>query len=335
MPWYRQGKVAITAGQTTVTGTGTDFSANARVGDAFQGPDGRRYEVVNIASATVLSILPAYQGVTVTGGAYYIEPVQGYPKDLTDQVKLIIQQWGDSLAGLGTAAMVDVTTSSLDTTAGRATKVGDFALGGASPVEAQANWKGNRFKAWNGAAAVDGPPTNRASIGLDMGYAVDRRAQLAIDVAGDAYIRGAQNNVSTSADWKKLVSSAGIVGAVSQSGGIPTGAIIESGSNAAGSYIKFANGTLICLRSDSYASVAITSPNGYVFVGPYIAGPAFAAEFIGVPFTTCMITGGTGLVWWTGGVIASKTNFHGLYPLHTTSFTTSMDVKWLAIGRWF
>jgi hypothetical protein len=335
MPWYRQGKVAITAGQTTVTGTGTDFSANSRVGDAFQGPDGRWYEVTNITSATVLSILPAYQGASVTGGSYGLAPMQGYVKESADRLRQIVNDWGSTLAGLGTAAKASLTTSSLDTTAESVTKVGDFGLGAASPVEAQANWKGNRFKAWNGAAAVDGPPTNRASIGLDMGYAVDRRAQLAIDVAGDAYIRGAQNNVSTSADWKKLVSSAGIVGTVSQSGGIPTGAIIESGSNAAGSYIKFANGTLICLRSDSYASVAITSPNGYVFVGPYIPGPAFAAEFIDVPFTTCMITGGTGLVWWTGGVIASKTNFHGLYPLHTTSFTTSMDVKWLAIGRWF
>ncbi|MGH2435209.1 MAG: phage tail protein, partial [Pseudomonas sp.] len=51
MPWYRTGTVAITAGQNTVTGTGTSFSANARVGDAFLGPDGNWYEVTNIASA--------------------------------------------------------------------------------------------------------------------------------------------------------------------------------------------------------------------------------------------------------------------------------------------
>lgn len=87
MPWYREGKVAITAGQTTVTGTGTNFAVNSRVGDAFQGPDGRRYEVTNIASATVLSILPAYQGPTVTAGAYVIEPVQGYPKALADSFR--------------------------------------------------------------------------------------------------------------------------------------------------------------------------------------------------------------------------------------------------------
>ncbi|MFV2950298.1 phage tail protein, partial [Pseudomonas japonica] len=77
MPWYRAGTVTATAGQTTITGAGTSFAANARVGDALQGPDGRWYEVTNIASATVMSILPAYQGATVAGGSYGLAPMQG------------------------------------------------------------------------------------------------------------------------------------------------------------------------------------------------------------------------------------------------------------------
>ncbi len=39
-----------------------------------------------------------------------------------------------------------------------------------------------------------------------------------------------------------------ILGTVSQSGGVPTGAIIESGSNVNGSYVKYADGTMICYR---------------------------------------------------------------------------------------
>ena len=39
-----------------------------------------------------------------------------------------------------------------------------------------------------------------------------------------------------------------ILGTVSQSGGIPTGAIIERGSNANGEYVRFADGTQICSR---------------------------------------------------------------------------------------
>lgn len=104
MPWHKAGTVAITAGQNTVTGSNTAFSANARVGDAFLGPDGVWYEVTNIASGTVLSILPAYKGATVTGGSYAIVPVQGYDKALRDTFNSIAQQWGSTLALFGGAA---------------------------------------------------------------------------------------------------------------------------------------------------------------------------------------------------------------------------------------
>lgn len=106
MPWYRSGTVAITAGQTTVVGTGTGFAANSRVGDAFQGPDGRWYEVTNIASATVLSIQPAYQGATVSAGAYGLAPMQGYVKDAADRLRQLVDQFGGTLAMLGAPADV-------------------------------------------------------------------------------------------------------------------------------------------------------------------------------------------------------------------------------------
>lgn len=106
MPWYREGAVAVTAGQTTVNGTGTNFSLNARVGDAFQGPDGRWYEVANIASATVMGILPAYQGATVAAGAYGLAPMQGYVKEAADRLRQLVDQFGGTLALFGGASDV-------------------------------------------------------------------------------------------------------------------------------------------------------------------------------------------------------------------------------------
>jgi len=41
-----------------------------------------------------------------------------------------------------------------------------------------------------------------------------------------------------------------IVGAVSQSGGVPTGAIVETGSNVNGQYVKYADGTMVCWLAD-------------------------------------------------------------------------------------
>jgi len=43
-----------------------------------------------------------------------------------------------------------------------------------------------------------------------------------------------------------LFHAANILGTVSQSSGVPTGAIIERGSNATGEYVRFADGTQIC-----------------------------------------------------------------------------------------
>lgn len=49
-----------------------------------------------------------------------------------------------------------------------------------------------------------------------------------------------------------------IVGSVSQSGGIPSGALIERGSNANGDYVRFADGTQMCWRSGIGSGVVET-----------------------------------------------------------------------------
>jgi hypothetical protein len=108
MPWYKTGTVSVTQNSNAVIGTGTAFIANSRVGDGFRGPDGRWYEVTNIASNTALSISPNYEGPTAAGGFYSIMPVQGYQKDLSDQVRAILNDYGEKLAALGTTGNYDI-----------------------------------------------------------------------------------------------------------------------------------------------------------------------------------------------------------------------------------
>lgn len=55
---------------------------------------------------------------------------------------------------------------------------------------------------------------------------------------------------------------ANAVGAVSQSGGVPTGAIIERGSNAAGEFTKYADGTVIMSGRLSPAGLTWTAGVG-------------------------------------------------------------------------
>lgn len=101
MTWYKTGTVNATQGSNAIIGTGTAFISNSRVGDAFRGPDGEWYEVINIASDTAMSISPNYQGVTTTSGDYAIAPMQGYVKDTADALRaasLVIGNSGSEAA---------------------------------------------------------------------------------------------------------------------------------------------------------------------------------------------------------------------------------------------
>lgn len=114
MSWYRAGTVSVAQNSTTVTGAGTAFAANSRVGDGFVGPDGREYEVTNIASDLVLSILPAYIGATVAGGTYALVPIQGYPKKLADAFNSLNERFGGVLALFGETATLEAVRDSLN-----------------------------------------------------------------------------------------------------------------------------------------------------------------------------------------------------------------------------
>lgn len=286
MPWYRTGTVAITAGQTTVTGTGTAFALNARVGDAFQGPDGRWYEVTNIASATVLSILPAYQGATVSGGAYGLAPMQGYVKDSADRLRQIVDQLGATLALLGGATNIETLRQNI-LAATRGANNDITSLSGLTTALSVAQ------------GGTGGKTQAAARTGLGLGAAA----------------------------------VAPIAGTVSQSGGVPTGAIIERGSNANGEYVRYADGTQICWGQVT-ASASITGAimgafrSGAVNV-PFPVGFSATPRLIPIPYEidSCLSCIGS-----------SNTNANGgsiLLIANASQAAASRVITWQAIGRWY
>jgi hypothetical protein len=259
MPWYRSGTVAVTSGSTTVTGTSTAFAANSRVGDAFQGPDGRWYEVTNIASTTVLSILPAYQGATASGGAYALAPMQGYVKESADRLRQLVDQWGATLAGLGTVSVENVVPVAKGGTGGTTAALARSGLG-------------------LGAAAV-----------------------------------------------------AAILGTVSQSGGVPTGAIVEKVVNANGEATKFADGRLICTGpiadfTVAAGAVATVSPLG-VFPVLFV-DTAYTFQAFGTPQSSLDVYG------YTTDNSRANWSAKAVYRNGPTAQTISGG-RYLAIGRWF
>jgi hypothetical protein len=189
MPWYKTGTVAVTLNSNAVIGTGTAFIANSRVGDAFRGPDGGWYEVTNIASDTAMSISPPYRGATTTG-SYAITPVQGYPKTLTDAFNNLYNQFGTKLAAMGTASAVDIQTSVIDPTAGRAMLNGAWGWGSVSadnPTDLNAIAVSQKFGINTGASNIPWAlgsttvPFAAGSSGIAMTWTANHQSQIIVN----------------------------------------------------------------------------------------------------------------------------------------------------------
>lgn len=140
--------------------------------------------------------------------------------------------------------------------------------------------------------------------------------------------------------WSGLSTAAArdILGTVSQSSGVPTGALIEYGSNANGDYTRWADGTQICRRLVSVGGSGWTAAAW----GTYVSGGAvsWAAAFSAAPLVTVNAH---------DGAISSRS----AYVVTTPATTTGVSAIWLAspnpsatsganvnvhlnaIGRWF
>lgn len=95
------------------------------------------------------------------------------------------------------------------------------------------------------------------------------------------------DRVSNSLPRNKAYRQGNILGTVAQSGGAPTGAIIERGSNANGEYVRFADGTQICWRQWESTGVTPTSRSEGVLTGGayYNRFWTYPISFSSAPFT--------------------------------------------------
>ena len=138
----------------------------------------------------------------------------------------------------------------------------------------------------------------------------------------------------TAADASKLGGNAAaefyrranILGTVSQSGGVPTGAIIERGSNANGEYVRFADGSQTCLKA---VSIAFFQANTY-----YNAVSDWPAAFSLAPRVLACIASSnaspTSSILFTGSSTAITAVVAGACNAVNTS-----SIVLLAEGRWF
>lgn len=120
-----------------------------------------------------------------------------------------------------------------------------------------------------------------------------------------------------------------ILGTVSQSGGVPTGRVIERGSNANGEFVRFADGTQICWHLP--AGVACQTATGGLFTS---AGGSqtwtFPAAFSAIP--SCPCNGGATTRVIGGFATSTQLTYR---PLSSFSDAAAPSPHLVAIGRWF
>lgn len=138
-------------------------------------------------------------------------------------------------------------------------------------------------------------------------------------------------------DWSSYYHSANILGTVSQSGGVPTGAIIERGSNANGEYVKFADGTLICYY-ESTSPKTTSTPSGSLYLIDASAY-AFPVNFVARPKVSRYAhrngISGNGPSWTSSAADSDVTNTQVRIVLISSINTAVAAVGYIAIGRWF
>lgn len=144
--------------------------------------------------------------------------------------------------------------------------------------------------------------------------------------------RSSNSDGSAWSAWTKFYDTSNIIGTVSESGGIPTGAIIETGSNANGRYIKYADGTMICHGLFSLGTCAVTTTTGSSFYTASTNTLTYAAGFIAAPTVTANCQNASTI--WVTRIIPS-TSTADIRLVSSTSTSTSISVLYTAIGRWY
>lgn len=122
----------------------------------------------------------------------------------------------------------------------------------------------------------------------------------------------------------------GVVGTVAQVGGIPTGQIVERGSNTNGGYVRFADGMQICLRS---AIVSSAEANQTPFAGVW----TFPAAFSGNPVLSGSAHVNDNVDGYFLHISFRQNSSTSIRVVAQKATTTggSVFVAATAIGRWF
>jgi hypothetical protein len=242
-------------------------------------------------------------------------------------VNNVWQNWDPVLKGS------NVTVSADDIGVGRLLKNGDWGIGATNNAVTVADLN---VVAAGGIRRVTPDTTNRPS-GLNYGTVVDTMyekssenwAQMAMSMTEPrAWIRSRINNAAPAVS--EIYTRFNAVGTVSQVSGIPTGAVIERGSNSNGQYVKYADGTMFQWGQVQSASLAVstTTASAIPFPLPFAGSAPIMPKISVEPY----------LNWDHYGAIgASSVSSNAMNVFVRNGATTAQQfvIRWECTGRWF
>lgn len=227
-------------------------------------------------------------------------------------------------------------TSVTDTAAGSVMLNGAHGIGATASV-VSSNLHSNPLSVGNGLyVAVANDIGNPGSLGAAPGFVKHHRgstscSQVYETASGTPRRFQRLYSASSWSAWRETYDQGNILGTVSQASGIPTGALIERGSNVNGEYTKCADGTLECWHTITDSSLTI----GTAFFGGFRSTGlswTYPASFVSTPKTlsdTFIASAFSSLS--TPGASAATY----CYTAVTSQAAAERTIMLRAIGRWF
>lgn len=361
---YTSGTISLANGSATVTGTGTLFEVTRfREGDTLQ-IQNLTAVIASVDSDTQLTLTEPWTGASIVDGPYRARQLADGTRVGT-QAATLIELLGDgTLAGLaalgveegkapvggpaGQYVLADMVTDpngSLGKLAAltlAARQILQTDADGALKAVALAANKFLRTDANGDIAQSDIAAWAISMLGLvgaanKFPYLNDANTAALADITalGRAFLAltGTNGNIPVMTG-AGTVASRPIVGTVSQSGGIPTGAIVEASASTAAGYMRLAGGVQICWRVTDQIPNS-DSAAGYIIKGTSYTLGSFPAAFTSTPAVVCGGTGSAGGGWIAQDVYNTATDFGSFSPRHHAANGVLVQFFALAIGRWY
>lgn len=369
---YKDGTATVANGGIAVTGVGTLWAQAVLPGDFFGVHKGSAIRIASVESNTALTLSNPWPGTAQTTAAYEIMLQSDMARVQESTRQLLILLMGGNInafagltgaadkapyfTGSGTMALTDLKTKGRDIAASETltallAKLGP-AHGGVmrAPSLSDVAMVDGDFNTltYPGVYEISGSwangPTSAAATTYTGMVIVYKRS----DNAGYWQVWRSASTGRTSKRFTSTTNAASwpnawisiehqMAGTVSQSGGVPTGAIIEKGNSANGEYVKFGDGTLICMMGLDMSGQAIATARGALFGSAQFTWTYPAAFAIFTPKITYDFERNDGGILGGGSsLLKSLTtlNFH-VWNSSSNPAGNNKLVGLSAVGRWY